>query len=97
MKGDGTWDRVEIFQTYTPNDLVGFELWQTSLLASSTGNWATLVNGTIRIQFWSAYPTNVPIYIRTDSSINGQDSYFTIPFITSYHGYNYTGQGSCGM
>lgn len=92
--GDSVWDRTEMYAIFTPNDLVGYELWESSALVSANGDWATLVNGTVRIQLWSAYPTTVPLYIMTDSGT--QESYFTIPFITSYHGYNYTGTGNCG-
>jgi hypothetical protein len=90
------WDRVEIFSIFTPNDLNGYELWETTVLVSSTGEWSALSNGTVRLQLWSAYPTVMPLYVMTDAAVDVMESYITIPFVTSYRGMSYEGNGTCG-
>jgi len=102
--GDGSWDRTELFGVFTPNNIPDFENWNVigapapkGKLAGSTGAWNNLVGGSVRLQLWSAYPTLSPIYVRTDTPINGQFSYLKIPFITVWWGGNYTGEGACGM
>jgi hypothetical protein len=98
---DGTWDRVEMFDIFPPNDVVGFELMRqvglpipAGQLLSVVGDWNNLENGTVRIQLWSAFASNVTLMLRTDQAEDSQESYLTIPFITSFWAGDY-GNGTC--
>lgn len=75
LTGDGTWDRVETYRYAATDPVVGYERYtQASGLASSGGAFGDLVDGTVRVEVWSAIgssPSTLGI---------GDDSVVVLPF-----------------
>lgn len=79
--GDGTYDRLETYNYFATNDVTGSEDYnQTKGLKSSTGSFANLSNGKVRVEIWSAIG-NGSSEVRTDAtSSQGSQSKIVIPF-----------------
>jgi hypothetical protein len=79
--GDGVFDRAETYRYFPTNDLSGWEAYtQAQGLHSSSGAFANLSNGRVRIEVWAALGTQ-SIQLRTSASAaNGQQSLIVIPF-----------------
>jgi hypothetical protein len=79
--GDGVFDRVETYRYFPTYDLSGWEAYmQAKGLHSSSGAFANLSNGRVRIEVWAALGTQA-IQLRTSASAaNGQQSVIVIPF-----------------
>jgi len=101
--GNGVYDRIELYDFFTPDNLPGMEKFfakglpeppNPGLVGPAPAAWANLVNGVVRVQFWQALTSFVPSYIRTDSD-PGMDTIISIPFITAWR-IPYVGVGACG-
>jgi len=105
--GDGIWDRLELFNFGTPNDLVDWEAYVGLAKPPPAGNLVTatgddykdLVAGSVRLELWSAFsPLSghiaAPIYVMSDSIEDGEVSTLAIPYITVYS-YPRLNQGNC--
>ena len=79
--GDGTWDRTETYNYFPTDPVAGSELYtQARGLKSSSGTFANLSNGKVRIQVWNAIG-NVATTLRVSATAaQGQQSTVTIPF-----------------
>lgn len=79
--GDGTYDRVETYFYFATNDLAGWEQYtQAGGLKSSSGAFANLSGGRVKIEVWAAIGTH-PVLLRASAtSANGSQSLVTIPF-----------------
>ncbi|MWC29605.1 fibronectin type III domain-containing protein [Paenibacillus sp. MMS18-CY102] len=79
--GDGTYDRLETYNYFATNDVTGSEDYNQSRgLKSSTGSFANLSNGKVRVEIWSAIG-NGSSEVRTDAtSSQGSQSKIVIPF-----------------
>jgi CxxC motif-containing protein (DUF1111 family) len=79
--GDGTYDRVEVYNYFATDPVTGYELYnQTRGQASATGTFANLVNGRVRLEVWSAIGNNTAQVRTSATSGNGQQSSVTIPY-----------------
>ncbi|MEU4235704.1 glycosyl hydrolase [Actinoplanes sp. NPDC026619] len=55
LTGDGTFDRVETFRYFATDPVTGWERYTDATgLATSTGAAGALVNGTVKLEIWSA-------------------------------------------
>ncbi|MET9956873.1 glycosyl hydrolase [Streptomyces sp. NPDC006339] len=55
LTGDGTFDRTETYRYFATDPVTGWEEYaQSRGLASATGTLGNLVNGTVRLEVWSA-------------------------------------------
>ncbi|HEX6497658.1 MAG TPA: glycosyl hydrolase [Micromonosporaceae bacterium] len=53
--GDGTYDRVETYHYYATDPVVGYEYYtQSTGLMSSTGSFANLSGGRVKVEVWNA-------------------------------------------
>ncbi|RQW12841.1 fibronectin type III domain-containing protein [Paenibacillus rhizophilus] len=79
--GDGTYDRVEMYNYFATDPVAGFELYnQTAGLKSAAGSFANLNNGKVKIEVWNALGNNTAA-IQTDAaSAEGNQSKVVIPF-----------------
>jgi hypothetical protein len=79
--GDGIFDRVETYRYFATNDLSGWEAYtQAQGLLSTSGSFANLSNGRIRIEVWTALGTQA-IQLRTSASASdGLQSRIIVPF-----------------
>jgi len=109
--GDGTWERVEMWDFFTPNDLDNYERFyglgiqnsplnpQGRLLVpqSTLPAWRNLTNGVVKVDLWQALTSFVPVMMKTDApDQSGQTSLITIPYITTWRP-QYQGAGFCGQ
>jgi len=109
--GDGSYERVEFWDFFPPNDLAGFEKFvglgtpnsQTTpngkLITglSTLPAWRNLTDGVVRVEFWQALTSTTPVYLKTDGvDASGHVSLVTIPFITAWRP-PYQGIGPCGQ
>jgi len=79
--GDGTWDRTETYNYFPTDPVVGWELYtQAQGLKSSSGTFANLSNGKVRIQVWSAIGNTTSSLRVSATSAQGQQSTVSIPF-----------------
>jgi|GEM_PF-287690 len=79
--GDGTWDRTETYFYFPTDDLVGWQLYtQAQGLQSSSGVFANLSNGKVRLQIWNAIGTHLTTLRVSATGAQGQQSTVTIPF-----------------
>jgi len=73
--GDGTWDRIELYEIFATDPIEAtFENWTSSLNATHniTGSFANLVGGSIRVRVWSAFgdaPMSLRVGISSNASI----------------------------
>jgi endoglucanase Acf2 len=80
--GDGSYDRIETYNYFATNDLSGFEQYaQTSGLKSSSGAFANLSNGRVKLEIWNAIGTHTVALRTSATAANGSQSHVTIPFI----------------
>ncbi|MFB9330038.1 fibronectin type III domain-containing protein [Paenibacillus aurantiacus] len=79
--GDGTYDRLETYNYFATNDTPGTEDYnQSKGVRSSSGTFANLSNGKVRVEIWSAIG-NGSSSVRTDAtSAQGSQSKIVIPF-----------------
>ncbi len=79
--GDGTYDRVETYNYFATNDVAGWEQYtQARGLQSSSGSFANLSNGRIRIEVWSAIGTHTTALRTSATAGDGSQSVVVIPF-----------------
>jgi len=79
--GDGIYDRVETYSYFATNDLAGWEQYtQASGLKSSSGSFANLSGGRVKIEVWAAIGTHAISLRSSATSANGSQSLVTIPF-----------------
>ncbi len=81
FNGDGTIDRVEVYHYFATDPVNGWETYtQGTGLASSSGTFADLTNGSVKVELWSAIG-NADSTIRTSAAASdGQQSVLVIPF-----------------
>ncbi|MEU5910031.1 glycosyl hydrolase [Micromonospora sp. NPDC047527] len=59
LTGNGSWERVETLRYFATDPVPGYEHYtQNAGLASATGTLGALVNGTVRVEVWSAIGNN---------------------------------------
>lgn len=82
FNGDGTYDRVETYRYFAEDNVPGWEKYtQAAGILSSTGSFANLNNGSIRIEIWNAIGTN-SVSLRTNATnFEGEQSLITLPFV----------------
>ncbi len=57
LTGDGTWDRVETYRYFAVDPLPGAEQYTPQVgLLSATGGLGNLVDGSVKVEVWSAFP-----------------------------------------
>jgi endoglucanase Acf2 len=79
--GDGSYDRLETYNYFATNDIVGWEQYtQARGLKSASGSFGNLSNGRVRLEIWNAIGTHA-VSLRTSATgSQGQQSLVTIPF-----------------
>ena len=82
FNGDGVFDRVETYRYFAEDNRSGWEAYTQSVgLESSTGAFANLVNGSVKVEIWNAIGTN-SVSLRTSATdAEGDQSLITIPFV----------------
>ncbi len=81
FNGDGVWDRVETFHYFATDPVVGYEDYtQSAGIESSSGSFANMTNGKIKIEVWNAIGNGTSTLRTNATSANGQQSTVTIPF-----------------
>ncbi len=79
--GDGIYDRIETYNYFATNDLVGWEQYtQARGLKSASGTFSNLSNGRIRLEIWNAIGTHTVALRTSATTTQGQQSLVTIPF-----------------
>lgn len=79
--GDGTYDRIETYNYFPTDPVNGYELYsQGQGLKSSSGAFANLNNGRVKVEVWNAIGNNTSLIRTSATSANGQQSKVTIPF-----------------
>ncbi|ABX04072.1 Ricin B lectin [Herpetosiphon aurantiacus DSM 785] len=79
--GDGSYDRTETYNYFPTDPVAGFEQYsQTAGLKSSSGAWANLSNGRVRIEIWNAIGNGTASVRTSATSDQGQQSTITLPF-----------------
>ncbi|TNH27217.1 hypothetical protein FHG89_18550, partial [Micromonospora orduensis] len=59
LTGNGSWDRTETWRYFATDPVSGYEHYtQAAGLASATGTFGALSNGTVRVEVWSAIGSN---------------------------------------
>ena len=59
LTGDGTWDRVDTYRYFATDPVSGYEHYTNAAgLASSTGSFGNLADGTIKVEVWNALGVN---------------------------------------
>ncbi len=85
--GDGTWDRVETYNYFATDPVVGWELYnQTKGVESSSGAFSNMSNGKVKLEVWNAIGNGTSLLRTNASSLNGQQSTVTIPYSMSNGG-----------
>jgi hypothetical protein len=75
LTGDGTFDRVETYNYFATDPVAGYEHYtQAKGVKSSSGTLGNLVNGTVKIELWSAIGSG------TSTLGVGDQSVLTLPF-----------------
>ena len=73
--GNGSFDRVETFNYFATDPVAGYEHYtQASGFHSSTGTFANLAGGTVRVEVWNAIGST-PVTVGT-----GNQSRVVLPF-----------------
>ncbi|MER7008175.1 glycosyl hydrolase [Dactylosporangium sp. NPDC000555] len=82
--GGGTYGRVETYQYFATDPVVGTEQYtQAAQLASSTGTLSAMNRGCVRLEVWNAIG-NAPTTVRIDATAgDGRQSTLTIPYTVS--------------
>jgi len=82
LNGDNTYDRVETYNYFPTNDVVGYELYtQSQGQSSATGTFANMTNGQVKLELWTVFSNNTAL-IRTSATVaDTQQSKITIPYI----------------
>ncbi|WP_139488513.1 hypothetical protein [Brevibacillus dissolubilis] len=81
FNGDNVYDRAETFNYFATDDVTGWQNYsQGSGLKSSSGSFANLSNGKVKVEIWSAIG-NANSTVRTDAtSTQGSQSKLVIPY-----------------
>jgi len=80
LDGDGVFDRVETYHYFATNDLPGWETYTHGQgLKSSSGALGDLVDGTVRLELWSALGRQASL-VRTGAPEGQQAAVLTVPF-----------------
>ncbi|ABX05104.1 Fibronectin type III domain protein [Herpetosiphon aurantiacus DSM 785] len=79
--GDGTWDRIETYNYFATDPVVGWELYNhTRGLRSATGSFANLTNGRLKVELWNAIGNGGSLVRTSATTADGQQSTLTLPF-----------------
>jgi hypothetical protein len=84
-------DRVEKYDGFPPNDIVGFEPITrvgtpvgtlNGLVGAQPNPFQNMINGTVRLEVWIGISKQAPVFLRTDSPVDGLTTQIKIPYIT---------------
>ncbi|PZF86393.1 hypothetical protein C1I99_28910, partial [Micromonospora deserti] len=70
LTGNGGWERVETYRYFATDPVPGYEHYtQQAGLLSATGTLGALVNGTVRVEVWSAIGAHPTTLATGDTSL----------------------------
>lgn len=82
--GDGSYDRLETYSYFPTDPVAGYELYtQAQGIVSTSGTFANLVNGRVRLEVWNAIGNSTSLIRTSATSANGQQSTVGIPYSAS--------------
>jgi hypothetical protein len=84
LNGDNTYDRVETYNYFPTNDVVGYETYtQAQGQSSPTGSHGTMTNGKVKLELWTVFSNSTALIRTSATSGEGQQSRITIPYVAS--------------